>query len=47
MTNDVEILIMNYLTRGIDIGIKAAVYRLLEQFKAQGRAILMISEELP
>lgn len=47
MANDVEILIMDCPTRGIDIGVKAAIYRLLEQFKAQGRAILMISEELP
>lgn len=47
MANDVQIFIMDCPTRGIDIGVKAAIYRLLEQFKAQGRAILMISEELP
>lgn len=45
--NDVQILIMDCPTRGIDIGVKAAIYRLLEQFKEEGRAILMISEELP
>ena len=45
--NDVQILIMDCPTRGIDIGVKAAIYRLLEQFKSEGRAILMISEELP
>ena len=45
--NDVEILIMDCPTRGIDIGVKAAIYRLLEEFKAQGKAILMLSEELP
>lgn len=45
--NDVEILIMDCPTRGIDIGVKAAIYRLLEEFKAQGKAILMVSEELP
>lgn len=47
MANDVQIFIMDCPTRGIDIGVKAAIYCLLEQFKAQGRAILMISEELP
>lgn len=47
MANDVEILLMDCPTRGIDIGVKAAIYRLLEQFKREGRAILMISEELP
>jgi ribose transport system ATP-binding protein len=45
--NDVQILLMDCPTRGIDIGVKAAIYRLLEQFKKEGRAILMISEELP
>lgn len=47
MANDVEILIMDCPTRGIDIGVKAAIYRLLERFKQEGRAILMVSEELP
>ena len=47
MANDVEILIMDCPTRGIDIGVKAAIYRLLEKFKEEGRAILMVSEELP
>lgn len=45
--NDVQILLMDCPTRGIDIGVKASIYRLLEQFKKEGRAILMISEELP
>ncbi|MDD3363246.1 MAG: ATP-binding cassette domain-containing protein, partial [Hespellia sp.] len=47
MANDVEILIMDCPTRGIDVGVKAAIYRLLEKFKAEGRAIVMVSEELP
>ena len=47
MADDVQIFIMDCPTRGIDIGVKAAIYRLMEQFKAEGRAILMISEELP
>ena len=47
MANDVEILIMDCPTRGIDIGVKAAIYRLLEQFKREGRAVLMVSEEMP
>lgn len=44
--NDVDILLMDCPTRGIDIGVKAAIYRLLEKFKTEGRAILMISEEI-
>ena len=38
---------MDCPTRGIDVGVKAAIYRLMERLKAEGKAILMISEELP
>ncbi len=42
-----DILIMDCPTRGIDIGVKAAMYNLMYQFKKEGKAIVMISEELP
>ena len=42
-----EVLIFDEPTRGIDIGTKAEVHRLLEQLCGQGKAILMISSELP
>lgn len=42
-----NILIMDCPTRGIDIGVKAAMYDLMYEMKKQGCAILMISEELP
>ena len=41
------ILILDCPTRGIDIGVKEAIYHLMEELKAQGTAILLISEELP
>ena len=34
-------------TRGIDVGTKAEVHRLLSELAAQGVAVLMISSELP
>jgi ABC-type sugar transport system ATPase subunit len=34
-------------TRGIDVGAKAEIYRLIEQLVADGAAVLMISSELP
>ena len=43
---DANIFIMDCPTRGIDVGVKAAVYRLMEELKAQGKSIIMISEEL-
>lgn len=42
-----KILILDCPTRGVDIGVKAAMYQLMEELKAQGNSILMISEELP
>lgn len=45
--NDSHILIMDCPTRGIDIGVKEAIYRLMEELKKEGRAMIMISEELP
>ena len=46
LANDSEILIMDCPTRGIDIGVKANIYRLMERLKAEGKAILMVSEEM-
>lgn len=41
-----QILILDCPTRGIDIGVKAAMYQLIYKFKKEGRSILLISEEL-
>jgi rhamnose transport system ATP-binding protein len=40
-------LILDEPTRGIDVGTKAEVHRLLSELAGQGLAILMISSELP
>ncbi len=44
---DTEILILDCPTRGVDIGVKQAMYQLMTKLKAEGKAILLISEELP
>lgn len=44
---DSEILILDCPTRGVDIGVKKAMYQLMEQLKNEGKTILMISEEMP
>lgn len=41
------LLIVDEPTRGIDVGTKAEVHRLLSELAGQGMAILMISSELP
>ncbi len=42
-----DLLIIDEPTRGIDVGTKAEVHRLLSELAGQGLAILMISSELP
>ncbi|HWC82959.1 MAG TPA: sugar ABC transporter ATP-binding protein [Pseudonocardiaceae bacterium] len=41
------VLIVDEPTRGIDVGTKAEVHRLLSQLAADGMAVLMISSDLP
>lgn len=41
-----DILILDCPTRGVDVGVKAAMYDLIYQMKLQGKAIVLISEEL-
>jgi len=47
LTADTEILIFDEPTRGIDVGAKSEIYRLLNDLARQGKAIIMISSELP
>ncbi len=42
-----DILILDEPTRGIDVGAKVEVYKLINELARQGKAILMISSELP
>jgi ABC-type sugar transport system ATPase subunit len=42
-----RVLIVDEPTRGIDIGAKGEIHRLLDQLACQGMAILAISSELP
>ena len=47
LLRDCDILIFDEPTRGIDVGAKAEIYRLLQNLAAQGKAIIVISSELP
>ena len=42
-----RVLIVDEPTRGIDVGTKAEVHRLLSQLASEGVAVLMVSSELP
>ena len=43
----VDVLVLSEPTRGIDVGAKSEIYRLMQEAAAQGAAIVLISSELP
>ena len=47
LNTDPELIILNEPTRGIDVSAKAEIYALINELCAQGKAVLMISSELP
>ena len=42
-----DILVLDSPTRGIDVKVKQAIYALMQELKADGKSIIMISEEIP
>ena len=47
LNTDPDILIMDEPTRGIDVGAKREIYEIINDLVAQGKAIILISSELP
>ncbi|MBL7221181.1 MAG: sugar ABC transporter ATP-binding protein, partial [Phycisphaerae bacterium] len=47
LENDCDVIIFDEPTRGIDVGAKYEIYVLMNELAAQGKAIIMISSELP
>jgi len=47
LCRNADILLFDEPTRGIDVGSKVEIYQLMNQLAAEGKAILMISSELP
>lgn len=47
LLKDSDVLIFDEPTRGIDVGAKEEIHRLLDELARQGKAILVISSELP
>jgi ribose transport system ATP-binding protein len=47
LLRDCDILFFDEPTRGIDVGAKSEIYKLIDALAAQGKAIVMISSELP
>jgi ribose transport system ATP-binding protein len=47
LVRDCNILFFDEPTRGIDVGAKSEIYKLLNDLAEQGKAVIMISSELP
>lgn len=47
LLTDPQVLILDEPTRGVDVGAKREIYDLLNEIKKNGRAIIMISSEMP
>jgi ribose transport system ATP-binding protein len=47
LAKETKLLIMNLPTRGIDVGAKAEIYNLLDQFCEEGMGVLIFSLEMP
>ena len=46
LTRNCDILIFDEPTRGIDVGAKNEIYKLMNQLAAEGKAIIMVSSEM-
>ena len=42
-----QVLFLDDPTRGIDVGAKQDIYRLIDELAAEGKAIILVSSELP
>ena len=47
LVTDPQVVLFDEPTRGIDVGAKVAVYTLMRRLAAEGKAVLMVSSELP
>ncbi|GAA1918108.1 sugar ABC transporter ATP-binding protein [Nocardioides lentus] len=47
LATDPAVVLMDEPTRGVDVGAKYAIYEVMRRLAADGRAVLMVSSELP
>jgi ribose transport system ATP-binding protein len=47
LRHDVDVFLLDEPTRGIDVGSKAQIYRLIDELACRGKAVLMVSSYLP
>ena len=47
MASEPEIILIDEPTRGIDVGAKAEIHALLRKLVGEGKAVIMVSSEMP
>jgi ribose transport system ATP-binding protein len=47
LMTDPKVLILDEPTRGVDVGAKKEIYQLINEFKAKGMSIILVSSEMP
>ena len=47
MRDNVEVFLMDEPTRGIDVGVKLEIYKLIDRLANDGKAIILITSEMP
>ena len=47
LTGDVNVLLLDEPTRGVDVGARSEIYRIVTEFAANGMAVLMASSDMP
>ena len=47
LARECDVLLIDEPTRGVDVGAKAEIYRLLDELACEGKALLVVSSELP
>ena len=47
LLNEPEVLMMDEPTRGIDVGAKYEIYKLIDELAGRGKAVIFISSEMP
>ncbi len=47
LQHDLDVLLLDEPTRGVDVGSRADLYRIIDEFAARGKAVLLVSSYLP